>query len=206
MKEHVIGTLATALMAGSIPAERVEFVLEFSGGLGVGIERPPPQRMRVPLAWLDPASRPENASDAPIKASGVAFHLPFEPTESIAVSVSITAANWQQRARHYTDPNDGAMPHFRRSPPDATGLQALVSEDPRKFSNPFESVYVADDPQLGFVQVKCYGVPERGPRDCRVTSELTTYLTLSIHLPETQLSRWRSVTLAAREWVKHLIA
>ena len=42
-------------------------------------------------------------------------------------------------------------------------------------------------------------------RDCRVTSELSTYLTLSIHLPETQLARWRSVTLAARELVKTLL-
>jgi hypothetical protein len=204
--EHVVGTLATALLAGGIPAERVEFVLEFTGGLGAGVERPPPQRVRVPLAWLDPASRPANASATPVKASGVGFHVPFDPTESIRVSVSITAANWQQRARHYTDPNDGAMPHFERAPPDATGLQALVSKDPTKYSNPLESIYLAEDPQLGFVQVKCYGLPERGPRDCRVTTELTTYLTLSIHLPETQLARWRSVTLAARQQVKDLIA
>jgi hypothetical protein len=206
VKEHVIGTLAVALIAGGIPAERAEFVLIFSGGLGVGVERPPPQRLRVPIAWLDPPSRAALDSGVAHEVRSVAFHVPFAPTESIQVTVGITAAQWQARARHYTDPAEGAMLHYKKAPADRTGLQALVSEDPSKHDNPLERVYLAEDGQLGFVQVKCLGIPERGPRTCRVSSELTTYLVLEVYLPETELTRWRSVTLAAREVVKSLIA
>ena len=197
--------LATALLAGATPADKIEFILTLDGGLGAGVQRPPPQRLRVPAKWLDPLHATAHPANAAIAARAVSFHVPFEPTESVQVAVEITAANWQQRARHYTDPAAGAMPHYVKAPPDATGLRALVSEDPSKYDNPLERVYLAEDPQLGFIHVKCLGVPERGPRDCRVTSELSTYLTLSIHLPETQLARWRSVTLAARELVKTLL-
>jgi hypothetical protein len=203
---RMIALAAAAVLATEIPTERVEFLLAFTGGLGVGVERPPPQRLRVPVAWLDvPPSRAARERGAPIEARGVSFHVPDDPTEPIAVSISITAANWQKRARHYTDPAEGAYPNYFKAPLDASGLQALVSKDPSKHDNPLERVYLTEDPQLGFIHVKCLGIPERGPRNCRVESELTTYLVVSIYLPETRLAHWRSATLAAQALAKKLI-
>jgi hypothetical protein len=64
---------------------------------------------------------------------------------------------------------------------------------------PYESIYIGEDDEFGFVLAKCfeYG-PRRGERNCRVSVELTDYLVLNVGIPERDVAHWRQYMLAAR--------
>jgi hypothetical protein len=188
-----------------MPTDTVDFVLTLGGGLQPGVVRPPPQRLRIPVSLLDPqlpAMKPPGA----IEAGTVALRIPDEQSgAALRMSISATAAGWQQRTRNLTDPDRGAYPHYTKASPDASGLRAILSQDPSRHDNPYESVYLAEDAQLGFVHVKCMGFAQQRPRNCRVTSELAPHLTVSIHLPEDALGEWRPRTLAAHAFARTLL-
>ncbi len=186
--------------------ETVDFVLTLGGGLGKGVERPPPQRLRVPVRYLDPLNPTAKVAGGTIEAGSVELHVPKAGApETRDIAISITAAGWQDRVRSGTDPDHGGRPGYKKLPKSESGLQALAFEDPARPPNPFERIYLTNDPQLGFIQVRCHGIPERGPRNCRVTSELTPYLTVSVRVPENGLNDWRSELLAAHAIAKALI-
>jgi hypothetical protein len=187
------------------PVDAVAFVLTMSGGLQPGATRAPPQRLLVPVDLLDKPVRMTEGSGV-IRAGEVSLRVPGEQSSpALHASISITAAGWQERSRNLADPDRGAYPNYSKSAPDASGLRAIVSEDPSRYDNPYESVYLAEDAEIGFVHVKCMGFPQRGPRGCRITSELSSYITVSIYLRENALAEWRSGMLAARTLVRMLL-
>jgi hypothetical protein len=181
----------------------VEFVLTFSGGMGAGISRPPPQRLRIPKSMLNPATSTSTARDSTgaIQAGSVAINLPYVVLSDIQglpampqqVTVGITAAGWQKRSRESLDPDVAKMPWHKKLERRPFELVPVFTDDP----SAYERIYITEDARLGFVGVNCFGYPQMGSRGCRISAELSTYLVLSIYLPEDQLFLWRALLVKA---------
>jgi hypothetical protein len=205
--------LECAGQANDLPSDTVDFVLTLGGGLGEGVQRPPHQRIRVPVRLVDRLHPTAVAARGEIRAGSVTLHVPFvdngfapssETGPRVPVSLSITGEGWQQRARLGADPELGALPNYVRRTTEF-GLYAIVARDPSRHSNLYEQQYVAIDDELGFIKVVCFGFPERGPRSCRITSELSKYLIVDVQLPEDQLTSWRALTMSARAFARTLV-
>jgi len=193
-------------------SDTVDFVLTMNGGLGEGVERPPPQRMRVPVALLASDRNPAPDSEGVIRSGSVELRAAYrdgkffpasDARDVSRISLTITAAGYQARARgihpdggQYEQVRSSGLPVPTMGPMLPFGLQELVKSPPPPFN---EATYLGDDAEFGFIRVHCSAYREGIPRNCLVTAELSTYLTLSIlDLPEAELPDWRARMLAAR--------
>jgi hypothetical protein len=174
------------------------FVLSPGDGLAPGITPPPPQKLRVPVAYL--ARRGKHVSTASIALQANYADGKFvpvsDPATAFPIAVGITAKGYQERARLlYNDPARGAMPSRTKGPKLPSGLHELIVPG----AIPYETIYIGEDEQFGFVLANCfeYGA-KRGERNCRVSIELADYLVLNVGIPERDLASWRQYMLAAR--------
>jgi hypothetical protein len=206
---------AILLARAEARTDTVSFVLTFGGGMGAGIERPPPQRLRVPRAWVSDMN-PQANSEGVIESGAAVLAMSFDgkkfvpvanPQAGTWISLSITAAGYDERVRQLYPDDDGnyelpdlgpdapRLPTPTKGPKLPFGLHELVKP---AGAPQFQSRYFGDDPELGFVIVKCEAKRELNARYCAVTAPLTTYLTLSFGMEEAELPGWRKRMLAAR--------
>jgi hypothetical protein len=173
------------------------FVLRLGDGLAPGITPPPPQKLRVPVAYLARPGTHISTSSVALQANYAdGEFLPVsEPATAFPIAVGITAGGYQDRNRLYNDPDRGAMPSRTKGPLLPFGLHELVVSG----AIPYETIYIGEDKEFGFVLANCfeYGA-KRGERNCRVSIELKDYLVLNVGIPERDLSRWRQYMQAAR--------
>lgn len=195
-----------------VRSDTVAFVLTMDGGLGEAVERPPPQQLRVPVAFLTSDQNPAPDSEGVVRSGSVVLHAVYrdgkfvpstDPREVSRISLSITAAGYQDRARgihpdsgQYDQVKSRGLPVPTMGPKLPFGLRELVKSPAPPFN---EAIYLGDDADFGFIRVDCSAYRKEIPRTCMVTAELTTYLTLSIlGLPEAELPDWRDRMVAAR--------
>jgi hypothetical protein len=203
-----LGTFITPEMARCArTGDSVNFVLAMGPDrMGPGIAQPEPQRLRIPIDYLDAQSPAWGVADGAVRTRGVRLLVPLEGSgEVLSLSTSITAPGWQDRVRASSDPEFGGRPGWRKEPPDASGLQRLIAVDPAKTEDRFADSYIANDRQFGFVQASCSGLPDSPRLGCTVSTELSPYLIVSVAIPEPQLSRWRELTPIAHEIVRRLL-
>jgi hypothetical protein len=173
------------------------FVLNLGDGLAPGITPPPPQKLRVPVAYL---ARPGKlVSTASVAMQANYADGKFVPVSDLAtafpIAVGITAKGYQDRTRLYNDPARGAMPSRTKGPMLPSGLHELIVPG----AIPYQTIYIGEDEQFGFVLANCFEYGEkRGERNCRVSIELNDYLVLNVGIPERDLARWRQYVQAAR--------
>jgi hypothetical protein len=154
--------------------------------------------LRVPVVYL--ARRGKHVSTASIALqanyAGGKFVPVSDPATAFPIAVRITAKGYQERARLlYNDPARGAMPSRTKGPKLPSGLHELIVPG----AIPYETIYIGEDEQFGFVLANCFEYGEkRGERNCRVSIELEDYLVLNVGIPERDLARWRQYMLAAR--------
>jgi hypothetical protein len=180
------------------PEASVEtIVLNLGDGLAPGVTPPPPQKLRVPPAFL--ARRGAHLSTASVAlqanyADG-SFLPMSDPATAFPIAVGITAAGYQDRTRLYNDPDRGAMPSRTKGPRLPFGLHELIVPG----AIPYQTIYIGEDQEFGFVLANCFEYGEkRGERNCRVSIELTDFLVLNVGIPERDLPHWRQYLLAAR--------
>jgi hypothetical protein len=174
------------------------FVLDLGDdGLAPGITPPPPQKLRVPVAYLTRPGKHFSTISIPLQANYAdgKFVPVSDSATAFPIAVGITAKGYQDRSRLYNDPAQGAMPSRTKGPKLPSGLHELIVPG----AIPYETIYIGEDEQFGFVLAKCFEYGEkRGERNCRVSIELTDYLVLNVGIPERDLARWRQYMLAAR--------
>ena len=171
------------------------FVLNMGGGLAPGITPPPPQKLRVPVAYLARPGKQFSTISIPLQANYAdgKFVPVSDPATALPIAVGITAKGYQDRARLYNDPARGAMPSRTKGPKLPFGLHELIVPG----AIPYETIYIGEDEQISIVLANCFEYGEkRGERNCRVSIELTDYLVLNVGIPD--LARWRQYMLAAR--------
>jgi hypothetical protein len=174
-----------------------KIVLNLGDGLAPGITPPPPQTLRVPAAYLARSGASASTASVALQANyeGGSFVPMSNPATAFPIAVGITAKGYQDRSRLYNDPDRGAMASRTKGPRLPFGLHELVVSG----AIPYESIYIGDDKDFGFVLASCFEYGnKRGERNCRVSIELTDYLVLNVGIPERDLAHWRQYMLAAR--------
>lgn len=187
----------------------VDFVLDMAGDVGQGITPAPPQALRIPVELLDKLNPTAQASGQAIRSKAVSLLLPqdlvngisgFEDS-SVRIGIDITADGWQERSRRSLDPDLSTVPWARRGPLLPFGLRPVVTDA----TTVVEQIYIGDDDEFGFVGVNCFGIPRLGPRKCRVSALLSTYLTLSVFISEDQLPDWKKIFRVSTEFAGTLV-
>jgi hypothetical protein len=173
------------------------FVLNLGDGLAPGITPPPPQTLRVPVAYLARPGKQVSTASVALQANYAdsKFVPVSDPAAAFPIAVGITARGYQDRTRLYNDPDRGAMPSRTKGPKLPSGLHELAVPG----AIPYETIYIGEDEQFGFVLANCFEYGERrGERNCRVSIELKDCLVLNVGIPERDLARWRPYMQAAR--------
>jgi len=173
------------------------FVLNLGDGLAPEITPPPPQKLRVPVVYLARPGKQVSTASVALQANyaGGKFVPVSDPATAFPIAVGITATGYQDRTRLYNDPARGAMPSRTKGPKLPFGLHELIVPG----AIPYETIYIGEDKQFGFVLANCFEYGEkRGERNCRVSIELKDYLVLNVGMAESDLARWRRYMLAAR--------
>ena len=173
------------------------FVLNLGDGLAPGIIPPPPQKLRVPVAYLARPGKHVSTASVALQANYAdgKFVPVSDPAAAFPIAVGITAKGYQDRSRLYNDPDRGAMPSRTKGPRLSFGLHELIVPG----AIPYETIYIGEDKDFGFVLANCFEYGDkRGERNCRVSIELTDYLVLNVGIPERDLARWRQYMQAAR--------
>lgn len=188
--------------AGTTPFETI--VLKLGDDLASGITAPPPQKLRVPRAFLAKPGARVSTSSVALQANYTEGKLvPMsDPATAFPIAVGITARGYQERTRLYNDPARGAMPSRTKGARLPFGLHELIAPG----AIPYETIYIGEDEDFGFVLVNCFEYGnQRGERNCRVSVELTDYLVLNVGIPERDLAKWRDYMLAGRALTKSMV-
>jgi hypothetical protein len=193
-----------------VPADSVEVMLVFGRETAPGVVEPSPLRLIVPLAYLDPLNPTAVVKGGRLEASAVGLFLPKETLpvmgfdDFMPIVVAITADGWQERARELTDPRVGKDPNFFVGRESKDGLYPILLTDLSKFDSPQERRYLTEDPDLGFVRVKCIGFLNRDS-SCVVSTQTRQNIELRVRMPEKELGAWRQRVLVGWEVVDKLV-